>query len=94
VADLEWAGRHSHGAPVEDVLYLTRFATRPAWCKHGVGRALLAAAEVQARAIGAKRLTLPENRRYFEGFGVIATGEGQDAGRPPYIAMERRLTAR
>ncbi|HTM79004.1 MAG TPA: GNAT family N-acetyltransferase, partial [Devosia sp.] len=34
-------------------LYLTRMAVRPDWQKRGVGRALLAAAGVQARALGA-----------------------------------------
>lgn len=81
----------------DDALYLTRLATRPAWRRRGVGRALMAAAEAQARAIGAKRLTLrvrttlPENRRYFENFGFIVTGEGQEAGRTPYYTFERWL---
>ena len=82
----------------DDALYLTRLATLPAWRRRGIGRALMAAAEAQARASGAKRLTLrvritlPENRRYFESFGFIVTGDGQEGGRTPFFTMERRLT--
>jgi ribosomal protein S18 acetylase RimI-like enzyme len=82
-----------------DALYVARLATAPAWRRHGVGRALLEATEVQARRIGAKRLTLrvrvtlPENLGYFERAGFSVTGRGQDPGRTPYIAMERWLDA-
>ncbi len=81
-----------------DALYLTRLATAPDWRKRGVGRALIAAAESEARASGAMRLTLrvrknlPGNRAYFERFGFTVTGEGADPGRPPYDAMELRLS--
>ncbi len=80
-----------------DGLYLTRMAVRPDWQKRGIGRALLAAAGVQAGAIGVKKLTLrvrinlPDNRAYFERAGFVVTGQGQDPGRPPYDAMERPL---
>ncbi len=80
-----------------DALYLTRLATRPAWRRRGVGRALMAAAEAHARASGAKRLTLrvritlPDNQRYFERFGFVVTGQGQEGGRTPFFTMERRL---
>ena len=80
-----------------DALYLTRLATTPAWRKRGVARALMAAAEAQARETGAKRLTLrvrvtlPKNLAYFERAGFNVTGRGQEAGRTPYITMERRL---
>lgn len=80
-----------------DALYLTRMAVAPAWRKRGVGRALIQGAEEEARRAGAKRLTLrvrknlPGNRAYFARFGFVVTGEGQDAGRPPYDAMERAL---
>lgn len=82
-----------------DGLYLTRMAVRPDWQKRGVGRALLAAASVQARALGAQKLTLrvrvnlPDNRAYFERAGFTVTGQGQDPGRPPYDAMERQLAS-
>lgn len=83
----------------EGGLYLTRMAVRPGRQKQGIGRALLAAAETEARALGAHKLTLrvrtnlPENRAYFERAGFRVTGRGQDPGRPPYEAMERRLAA-
>jgi GNAT superfamily N-acetyltransferase len=79
-------------------LYLTRMAVLPAWRKRGVGRALMQAAEAEARRIGAARLTLrvrknlPANRVYFERFGFGVTGEGADPGRPPYFAMELPLS--
>lgn len=82
----------------EDALYLTRLATPPAWRRRGIARALMAAAEAQARATGAKRLTLrvrttlPQNRRYFERLGFIAIGQGQEPGRTPYVKMEQRLS--
>jgi predicted N-acetyltransferase YhbS len=81
-----------------DALYLTRLATAPDWRKRGVGRALIAAAESEARASGVMRLTLrvrqnlPGNRAYFERLGFAVTGEGVDPGRPPYYAMELRLS--
>jgi GNAT superfamily N-acetyltransferase len=79
-------------------LYLTRMAVLPGWRKRGVGRALMAAAEAEARRIGAARLTLrvrknlPGNRVYFERFGFAVIGEGADPGRPPYDAMELSLS--
>lgn len=81
----------------DDGLYLTRMAVRPDRQKQGIGRALLAAAEVEARRSGAFKLTLrvrvnlPENRAYFERAGFRVIGQGQDPGRPRYDAMERPL---
>jgi predicted N-acetyltransferase YhbS len=81
----------------DDALYLARLAVTPAWRKQGVGRALVDAAADEARAAGLKRLSLrvrqnlPGNRAYFEHLGFAVTGQGQDPGRPPYDAMERRL---
>lgn len=78
-------------------LYLTRMAVRPDRQGQGIGRALLMAAEAEARRLGAQKLTLrvrlnlPENRAYFERAGFRATGQGQDPGRPAYEAMERPL---
>lgn len=82
-----------------DGLYLTRMAVRPDRQKQGIGRALLVAAEAEARALGARKLTLrvrtnlPDNRAYFERAGFRVTGQGQDPGRPPYDAMERPLAS-
>ena len=84
----------------DDALYLTRLATLPAWCRRGVGRALMAAAEAQARANGAKRLTLrvritlPANQRYFERLGFIVTREGQEGGRTPFLRWSGGSPAR
>jgi len=80
-----------------DALYLTRMAVAAGWRAKGIGSALLAAAEDHGRQGGATRLTLrvrqnlPGNRAYFEGHGFVVTGEGQDAGHPPYQVMERLL---
>lgn len=81
----------------EDGLYLTRMAVRPARQQQGIGRALLKAAEAEARRLGAQKLTLrvrlnlPKNRAYFARAGFVVTGQGADPGRPPYEAMERSL---
>ena len=78
-------------------LYLTRMTVKPDRQKQGIGRALLKAAEAEARILGATKLTLrvrvnlPENRAYFERAGFAVTGQGQDPGRPLYDAMERPL---
>jgi len=80
-----------------DALYLTRMAVAAGRRGQGIGAALLATAEDHGRQDGAARLTLrvrqnlPGNRAYFEGHGFVVTGEGQDAGHPPYQVMERLL---
>jgi GNAT superfamily N-acetyltransferase len=80
-----------------DALYLTRMVSAPAWRKAGIGRALLQAAEGDARRLGVSRLTLrvrvtlPGNLAYFKRAGFVETGAGQDPGRTPYITMERVL---
>jgi ribosomal protein S18 acetylase RimI-like enzyme len=81
----------------DDALYLTRLATAPDWRRRGIGRALMAAAESEARAGGARRLTLrvrvtlPDNLAYFRKLAFVVTGEGQEDGRTPFFTMERRL---
>ena len=80
-------------------LYLTRMAVKPSRQKQGIGRALLKAAEAEARSLGVQKLTLrvrlnlPDNRAYFECAGFRVTGQGQDPGRPPYEAMERPIAS-
>lgn len=84
-------------AQKDGALYLTRMAVVPHWRRRGVGRALMQAAQGEARGLNLLRLTLrvrktlPDNRAYFEGFGFIVTGEGQDPGRTPYDTMEWRF---
>ncbi len=79
-------------------LYLARMAVLPAWRRHGVGAALVRAAENEARLLNLPmmtlrvRKTLPGNRRYFESFGFAVTGEGQETGRTPYYTMQRQLS--
>ncbi|HEY0299945.1 MAG TPA: GNAT family N-acetyltransferase [Rhizomicrobium sp.] len=81
----------------ESGLYLTRMAVKPSRQKQGIGRALLTAAEAEARRLGARKLTLrvrlslPANRAYFERAGFRVTGQGQEPGRPRYEVMERPL---
>jgi GNAT superfamily N-acetyltransferase len=81
----------------DDALYLTRMASAPAWRKLGIGRALLKAADGEARGLGLKRLTLrvrvtlPGNLAYFTQAGFVAIGTGQDPGRTPYITMQRLM---
>ena len=84
-------------APKSGSLYVTRLAVLPAWRRRGVGGALMAAVEREARAAQCAKITLrvrvnlPGNRAYFEKLGFVVTGRGQDAGRPPYDAMKRLL---
>lgn len=84
-------------APKDGGLYLTRMAVKPSRQQQGIGRALLASAEGEARRLGLPKLTLrvrlnlPDNRAYFERAGFAVIGQGQDPGRPPYESMERSL---
>jgi predicted N-acetyltransferase YhbS len=84
-------------AEKNDSLYLTRMATRPDLRGSGVGRALLRAAEDEARRRRLPKLslrvrkTLPGNRVYFARFGFVGVGEGQEDGRTPFDVMEKVL---
>jgi len=81
----------------DDSLYLTRMATRPDHWGDGVGRAMLRAAEDEARRMGLPKLSLhvrknlPGNRDYFARVGFVVTGEGQEKGRTPFDVMEKAL---
>ncbi len=84
-------------AEKDNSLYLTRMAARPDLQGRGIGRALLRAADAEARALGLPRLllrvrkTLPGNRAYFGKFGFVVIGEGQEEGRTPFDVMEKML---
>jgi GNAT superfamily N-acetyltransferase len=84
-------------ATKNDSLYLTRMATRPDMRGGGIGRALLHAAQDEARRMGLPKLllrvrkTAPGNRVYFARFGFVVTGEGQEGGRTPFDVMEKTL---
>jgi predicted N-acetyltransferase YhbS len=81
----------------DNSLYLTRMATRPDLRGSGVGRALLHAAQDEARRMGLPKLslrvrkTLPGNLDYFARFGFVVVGEGQEDGRTPFDVMEKVL---
>jgi GNAT superfamily N-acetyltransferase len=81
----------------DNSLYLTRMATRPHLRGQGIGRALLRAAEDEARGMGLPKLslrvrkTLPDNLAYFARFGFVVVGEGQEGGRTPFDVMEKLL---
>jgi GNAT superfamily N-acetyltransferase len=72
-------------------------ATRPDRQGRGVGRALMQAAEDEARRSDLTKLmlrvrqTLPANLTYFRKLGFVVTGEGQEGGRTPFHVMEKRL---
>lgn len=80
-----------------DAFYLTRLATAPDWRRRGVGRALMGAAESEARAARAVRLTLrvrvtlPDNLAYFRKLAFVVTGQGLEDGRTQFYTMERPL---
>jgi GNAT superfamily N-acetyltransferase len=81
-------------------LYFGRLAVAPSWRGRGIARALVAAAEAEARARGlprvhlSTRLALAGNRRLFAACGFVETG--QRAGHPGYdqptlVDLEKRL---
>jgi ribosomal protein S18 acetylase RimI-like enzyme len=78
-------------------LYLTRMATRPDRRGRGIGRALMDAAEDEARAMHLPKLllrvrkTLPGNLAYFSKLGFVVIGEGQEGGRTPFDVMAKTL---
>jgi ribosomal protein S18 acetylase RimI-like enzyme len=84
-------------AKKDNSLYLTRMATRPNRQGQGIGRALMHAAEAEARALRLPKLqlrvrkTLPGNLAYFSKLGFVVVGEGQEGGRTPFDVMEKVL---
>ena len=85
---------------VDGGMYLGRVAVPPAWRGRGVARAVVGAAEEEARArrlprlLLGTRLVLAGNRRLFAGLGFRETGlethPGYDA--PTSVRMEKALS--
>jgi GNAT superfamily N-acetyltransferase len=86
-------------APRPDCLYVGKLAVDPALQRRGIGRALLARAEAEARALGLPalelqtRIELVENQRAFERLGFARTGETAHPGyeRPTSVTMRKLL---
>ena len=82
-------------------LYLSWLAVHPAWHGRGIAKALVAAAELAARAIGlprlhlSTRLVLLDNRRLFAGRGFVETTRETHPGyaEPTFVNMEKPLDA-
>jgi len=80
-------------------LYLGRLAVAPAWRGRGIARALMAAAEAAARAMGlpcvhlSTRIVLADNRRLFAACGFLETTRGTHPGyaEPTFVNMEKWL---
>lgn len=82
-------------------LYVGRLAVPPAWRGRGIARALLAAAEEEARRRGLSglhlgtRLALEDNLRLFQGQGFVETTMHAHEGfaAPTWVRMEKRFGA-
>jgi ribosomal protein S18 acetylase RimI-like enzyme len=83
-------------APQHDALYVGRLAVAPGWRRRGVASALIDAAKNEARAAGARRITLkvrialPDNVALFRRHGFVITAQETHAGysAPTSYAME------
>jgi GNAT superfamily N-acetyltransferase len=83
----------------EGGLYFGRLAVHPAHRRRGVARALVAAAEAEARRLGlarvhlSTRLPLLDNRRLFASCGYVETERRAHPGysAPTTVAMEKWL---
>jgi len=80
-------------------LYVARLSVHPAWRGRGVARALMAAAEAEARRralprmLLSTRLALTDNRRLFAACGFRETAEHAHPGypAPTFVDMEKSL---
>lgn len=85
--------------PCADCLYIGKLAVEPSLHGQGIGRALVAAAEDEARARGLPalelqtRIELVENHAAFARMGFVKTGESAHAGydQPTSITMRKTL---
>jgi predicted N-acetyltransferase YhbS len=83
----------------DDGLYLGRLAVAPAWRGRGIAKALVGAAEAEARRMGlprihlSTRLMLLDNRRLFAACGFVETTSHAHPGyaEPTFVNMEKRL---
>jgi GNAT superfamily N-acetyltransferase len=81
--------------PKQDALYIGKLAVRPDLQGSGIGKALVAAARAEARALGLKalelqtRIELTENHAAFARMGFMKTAETAHRGyqRPTSITM-------
>jgi GNAT superfamily N-acetyltransferase len=82
-----------------DCLYVGKLAVEPELQGRGIGRALMALAAAEARALDLAalelqtRVELVENHRAFERLGFVRTGETAHAGydRPTSVTMRKVL---
>jgi N-acetylglutamate synthase-like GNAT family acetyltransferase len=82
-----------------DFAYAGRLAVDPLARSAGLGRALMAQAEVLAREMGADRLrvdvrlALTENRAFFRALGFVEGSHRRHAGfpHPTYVELEKTL---
>ena len=83
----------------DDCVYAGRLAVEPMERGIGIGRALLAAAEAQARQMGSDRLRvdvrlkLRDNRAFFRALGFVEGAERCHPGfsKPTYVELEKVL---
>lgn len=87
-------------APRADCLYIGKLAVEPALHGQGIGRALMATAEAEARSLGLPalelqtRIELTENHAAFARMGFARAGETAHPGydRPTSLTMRKVLT--